>query len=403
MPLVDAKCTNCGGTLQVDSAKEAAVCPFCGSAFIVEKAIQNFNITNNVVVNNNVQADVVNIYNSKKDDFLIEGGLLKKYKGADTEVAIPEGVVEIGKEPFAGMKYITKVVFPKSLRKIKEKAFENCTSLKAVEIGDDVTIETNGFYECSALKSLILGNNAVVLYSAFWWCDNVKTIYCGDGCTFERNALKTDSLTSISIGTTNYVENWIGHTVSTQKVIDLIEIRENAILTPINPNSIHYDLTLFANRIDPVDPGENPVLSYMHIRNLKIGNNVQLSAPLFFNCQIENLSVGSNVRCNGQPLGVNVYKKYFHGQVQTAVFADAADLERNAAQRVKKAHLYRCSVQKNVLLLLGGPKNKACKFILKKGTLQTCICCGKKKFALKNGNTVCKKCGATYVFENPNG
>ena len=37
MPLVNAKCTNCGGTLQVDAAKEAAVCPFCGSAFIVEK------------------------------------------------------------------------------------------------------------------------------------------------------------------------------------------------------------------------------------------------------------------------------------------------------------------------------------------------------------------------------
>ena len=29
MPLVNAKCTNCGGTLQVDNAKEAAVCPFC--------------------------------------------------------------------------------------------------------------------------------------------------------------------------------------------------------------------------------------------------------------------------------------------------------------------------------------------------------------------------------------
>ena len=26
------------------AAKEAAVCPFCGSAFIVEKAIQNYNI-----------------------------------------------------------------------------------------------------------------------------------------------------------------------------------------------------------------------------------------------------------------------------------------------------------------------------------------------------------------------
>ena len=76
--------------MQVDNAKEAAVCPFCGSAFIVEKAVQNFNITNNIITNNNVQADVVNIYNVKRDDFLIEGGILKKYKGADTEVVIPK-------------------------------------------------------------------------------------------------------------------------------------------------------------------------------------------------------------------------------------------------------------------------------------------------------------------------
>ena len=54
MPLVNAKCTNCGANLNVDNAKDAAVCEFCGSAFIVEKAIQNYNyhITNNVNAQN---------------------------------------------------------------------------------------------------------------------------------------------------------------------------------------------------------------------------------------------------------------------------------------------------------------------------------------------------------------
>ncbi|MDO5296272.1 MAG: zinc ribbon domain-containing protein [bacterium] len=40
--LVPAKCTSCGDTIQVDRDKEAAVCPSCGSAFIVEKAINNY-------------------------------------------------------------------------------------------------------------------------------------------------------------------------------------------------------------------------------------------------------------------------------------------------------------------------------------------------------------------------
>lgn len=47
MPFVQAKCTNCGGILEVDNSKEAAICPYCNTAYIVEKAIHNYNITTN--------------------------------------------------------------------------------------------------------------------------------------------------------------------------------------------------------------------------------------------------------------------------------------------------------------------------------------------------------------------
>lgn len=52
MPLVAAQCTNCGAALQVDNAKEAAVCQYCGSAFIVEKAIHNYEINNTYQIEN---------------------------------------------------------------------------------------------------------------------------------------------------------------------------------------------------------------------------------------------------------------------------------------------------------------------------------------------------------------
>ena len=42
MPLVKAVCTNCGGALEVDSSKKAAVCPYCHEAYIVEDAINNY-------------------------------------------------------------------------------------------------------------------------------------------------------------------------------------------------------------------------------------------------------------------------------------------------------------------------------------------------------------------------
>lgn len=53
--LVPAKCTNCGATLTLDPSKDAAICPFCNSAFIVATAIKNYNtinIANSVNINN---------------------------------------------------------------------------------------------------------------------------------------------------------------------------------------------------------------------------------------------------------------------------------------------------------------------------------------------------------------
>jgi len=44
MPLVAAKCTQCGSNLQVDSSKEATICPYCGTPFITEKAINNYKV-----------------------------------------------------------------------------------------------------------------------------------------------------------------------------------------------------------------------------------------------------------------------------------------------------------------------------------------------------------------------
>ncbi len=60
MPLSKAQCTNCGQFLEVDPAKDAAVCPYCGTPYIVEKVIQQVNnnmyIQNATIVNENENA-----------------------------------------------------------------------------------------------------------------------------------------------------------------------------------------------------------------------------------------------------------------------------------------------------------------------------------------------------------
>ncbi len=44
--LVPAICPQCGGTLEVDPGQDTAVCQFCGSQVIIEKAINNYNVQN---------------------------------------------------------------------------------------------------------------------------------------------------------------------------------------------------------------------------------------------------------------------------------------------------------------------------------------------------------------------
>ena len=64
MPLTPATCPKCGGTLDVDSELEAAVCKYCGTPFIVEKAINVFNTTHNTTYVTN-STNTTNISNSE--------------------------------------------------------------------------------------------------------------------------------------------------------------------------------------------------------------------------------------------------------------------------------------------------------------------------------------------------
>lgn len=57
--LVAAQCTNCNAPLEVDSTKEAAICPFCNTPYIVSQAINNYNVKMNG--NMNITNATINI------------------------------------------------------------------------------------------------------------------------------------------------------------------------------------------------------------------------------------------------------------------------------------------------------------------------------------------------------
>lgn len=150
MPLVKVQCTNCGANLDVDNAKDAAICPFCRTPYVVEKAIQYYNTTNQI------HADAVNIYGCISENFVINGGVLTQYNGAEVNVAIPHTVVKIGAEVFKGL-CIKSVVIPDGVTIICENAFRDCSSLTSVVIPDGVTkIGAFAFSNCSSLTSIVI-------------------------------------------------------------------------------------------------------------------------------------------------------------------------------------------------------------------------------------------------------
>lgn len=214
MPLIPGICTQCRATLSVDKEKDAMVCPYCHTPFVVEKAIQNFNNTYNII--NNITAKNVYVQN-KRNEFEIVAGVLKKYHGQALEVVIPDNVIEIGEEAFKGL-YVTSVTLPKSVKTIGKSAFEgtkittfimpesievvrtgafyDCSNLKKVHISNKLKeIELNTFSGCKSLEEVhlpscleILGRNLryisnepdiddVYGYSVFHRCTNLKAIY----------------------------------------------------------------------------------------------------------------------------------------------------------------------------------------------------------------------------------
>ena len=210
MSFVQAKCTNCGGILDVDNTKDAAICKYCGTPFIIEKAINNYNTTNNITAN------TVNIYGNLTSDFEISGGVLLKYTGTSltpiipdsvvaigdkafyktriTEVTIPDSVLEIfastdlyigafymcenlhtvrmsknirdiGSDSFLGCLSLERIVFPDSLQTIGNKAFHHCRNLTEIILPKNLEfISTNAFFDCSKLEKVLFRNDDGEIY-----------------------------------------------------------------------------------------------------------------------------------------------------------------------------------------------------------------------------------------------
>jgi len=114
--------------------------------------------------------------NSTKD-FTIMNGVLKRYKGSEKEVIVPEGVTKIDDEAFLGKK-IKSVVLPDSLTDIGLCAFEYCEKLESIHLPKNLDcIGYAAFEGCTSLTSIVIPDSVTTLVNkCFCFCENLQTV-----------------------------------------------------------------------------------------------------------------------------------------------------------------------------------------------------------------------------------
>jgi deoxycytidine triphosphate deaminase len=119
---------------------------------------------------------------SNVTDFIIEDGVLTKYKGTDTEVVIPDGVTSIGRNVFAYCESLESITIPDSVTSIGGSAFSDCESLESITIPDSVTsIGWGAFVDCTSLESITIPDSVTSIgEDAFLDCPNL-TIHANEG------------------------------------------------------------------------------------------------------------------------------------------------------------------------------------------------------------------------------
>lgn len=107
------------------------------------------------------------------DDFVIENGVLKRYKGSDECIMIPDCVTEIGKRAFFGCESIKAVYIHDLVTKIDDMAFSLCRNLVIVYIPETVMkIGNFAFFQCDNLE-IAIHTDCNCKINAFSGCKNV--------------------------------------------------------------------------------------------------------------------------------------------------------------------------------------------------------------------------------------
>ena len=164
------------------------------------------------------------------------------------KIVLPNTIVKIGQDAFAGCSNLKSINIPDSVTSIGAHAFYNCNSLKSIEIPDSVTtdIEEKTFLGCSSMENIRLPNTIREFgYYAFSGCKSLKKINIPTNLYSLRDcSLDTcESLEEITVnGEGNYYTSEDGVLFNKAKTV--------LVVFPQGSNKISYTIPANTEYID---------------------------------------------------------------------------------------------------------------------------------------------------------
>lgn len=117
-------------------------------------------------------------YNKASQCFVISDGVLLKYSGNDTIVNIPSSVVRIAANAFESRLDVIEITIPDSVKDIESFAFVPCKSLKVIKFGFGIQVIPFGC--CRSIEHLetivITDNVKLISGSAFQNCTSLRNV-----------------------------------------------------------------------------------------------------------------------------------------------------------------------------------------------------------------------------------
>lgn len=191
MPLVAAMCTQCGGNIETDDSKEAGICRHCGTPYITEKAINNYNT--HIHNTTNIKDSVINIYGRNvdnlrvlADELYLQGEVNEAHKYYTEILEHDASDVEA---KFRKHLCLTNTITRNDAGKI-EKSIELLTSYVKYITGSDLSADSrerkmyDAFYR--VMQQILIINNIV-------YNDNIGTKDPVDKENFEGYLMCADS------------------------------------------------------------------------------------------------------------------------------------------------------------------------------------------------------------------